>query len=213
MPAKSSKRRTITKKPISSPEPAPIPVIPTDAPIASEVLSVPSAEADAPIELTGALANPEESPVEATNRWLYRAGIIGAIGIVVLSIVIWTISQTTTRPTSLVPIPTPEVTVPTVTAAPVMTDKSLWLFEVYNGSGVAGRAGTIAQKLRASGYQVIVVGNADTLQTGSVLRVRPALSFELPRLIQELSSIVPIATSSADLSGVTTASAILTIGR
>lgn len=213
MPVKPAKRRIAVKKPIQVPQTPPVPVVDTEAPIASEVLSVPSVQADAPIELTGALAEPEESPVEAQNRWIYRAGIFVTIGIMVVSVGIWVMAHGVVQAPSAGPTPTPIVTAIPSPQAVLVVDKSAWVFDVYNGSRVPGKAGAVAGQIRALGYQVATVGNADKIRTGSVLRVRPAVSSSLVHVIQELSAVVSIGTSSADLSGTTTASAVLTIGR
>ena len=53
-------------------------------------------------------------------------------------------------------------TIPTPTLVPpVVLNKNDWAFEVLNGSGKAGEAAKASEKIKALGYEVIKVGNAE----------------------------------------------------
>lgn len=161
------------------------------------------------IDLTHALANPEESPVERANSRIFRVSIIGFCCIAVLAGVLAVLSQrmdTNERrqlvsEEAAVPVPTPTVSVQT-----------MFTIAVQNGTGKAGEASRMAERLTGAGFSVGSIGNAPARETQTSLHVRPSDALRIDDLIASLSSIVTVSSHAADL-GDGTESARLILGR
>jgi hypothetical protein len=84
---------------------------------------------------------------------------------------------------------------PTPTPTPVSVSIS-----VLNGSGVVGAAGTAAEKLRAAGFEVVNIGNADrsNYKKTRVTAKRP-LDPKILEALGKTSDQVDIATGSGDV--------------
>lgn len=106
-----------------------------------------------------------------------------------------------------------EVKTPKVKEQKTTFDKSEWVFEVLNGSGVAGRAGKAAQKLESLGYIVIEIDNADkqTYTLTEVSVIKDKLD-QAEILLEDLQTKFPSATLSGEFATDSTASARIIIG-
>lgn len=110
--------------------------------------------------------------------------------------------------------PTPT---PSATAEPTPTPKALnrsdWSMEVLNGSGVTGAAKKIADQLKALGYPVVKVGNADKDDyTSNQFFVKKGLEDSVNLVILDIKDIIKIASISGELKD-STASARIIIGK
>lgn len=91
--------------------------------------------------------------------------------------------------------------------------RSEWSFEILNGSGVAGAAKKMADKIQELGYPVVKVGNAekDNYAESQIL-VRAGLEAKIGLVVADLKDIVKIATFAGELKE-GTASARIIIGK
>ncbi len=106
----------------------------------------------------------------------------------------------------------PTAVVSTATPAPEV-DKSEWIFEVLNGSGVAGAAGIVADGLTSAGYSVVKTDNADTSDYSETqILVKSVLKDKVDLLITDLKDIVKISTVAGELTD-STASARIILGK
>ena len=67
---------------------------------------------------------------------------------------------------------------------PVVSVKPV--FAVFNGSGIAGAAGKMKTKIEAAGYEVVEVGNADTIQTGTTVEISSEVASQEVEIINIL---------------------------
>jgi len=204
MPAK---KKSVRKK-IISPSASVVPT-PMAKPVVPEV-PVPQSFDETAFEKTSALD--EETTIIRGNRTWVWLGMAITILIVVLTVIAGIFLTTAPNVAKTAILPTPSVAVTTTLAPTPAYSKASLTFEVLNGSGVAGAAGMVAQKLRDAGFVVVAVGNADGTQATSTLQVQFSLSGSLSQIVKDVSGVVPVSSSSADLQG-STASARLTIGK
>lgn len=105
---------------------------------------------------------------------------------------------------------------PTSTITPTPTPKTLnrsqWSFEVLNGSGVTGAAKKLADSLKALGYQVVKVANADKDYTKNEFFVQEDLMVNIDSIVADIKDIIKIASISGKLKD-STASARIIIGK
>lgn len=105
---------------------------------------------------------------------------------------------------------------PTSTITPTPTPKTLnrseWSFEVLNGSGVTGAAKKLADSLKALGYQVVRVANADKDYTKNEFFVQEDLMVNIDPIVADIKDIIKIASISGKLKD-STASARIIIGK
>jgi hypothetical protein len=117
--------------------------------------------------------------------------------------------------------PTPE---PTSTPKPKPTsdpvdkatglDRSELSIEAQNGSGIEGAAGEASDTLKAFGYDVVSIGNADNFDYENiVIQVKSTKSEFLSLLKKDLGTSYTIGTTSADLSTSSSADALVIIGK
>lgn len=113
---------------------------------------------------------------------------------------------------SFAPTPTPSAT-PAPTQAPKVLDRSQWSLEVLNGSGIAGEAKRLADKLIELGYPVVKTGNADksTYETTQFL-VKEEMQADVDLMVADIKDIIKIASMSGQLED-STASARIIIGK
>lgn len=194
-----SPRRTVSKTP---------PSVSVDAALAVDSLvKAPLPDSAASVDLTHALANPEESRVERANSRVFRLSIIGFCCIAVLAGVLAVLSQQmdtnekSEKEAVIVPSPMPTVSV-----------QAVFTIAVQNGTGKAGEASRIAQRLTGAGFSVGSIGNASARETQTSLHVRPSDALRIDDLIASLSSIVTVSSHAADLVD-GTESARLILGR
>ncbi len=112
-----------------------------------------------------------------------------------------TATPSPTAKTTLTPIPTKGATGGSVDKATGL-DRAKLSIIVQNGSGVAGAAKTMGDKLTALGYSVSSVGNAatsDYVQTE--IHVKTASSSYIPLLKKDLGTDYTIGTSASDYTG------------
>lgn len=112
----------------------------------------------------------------------------------------------------------PENPVPSATQIPTPTPQSVlnradWSFEVLNGSGAAGLAKKIADKLKDLGYPVIKTGNADRDDyPKTAIFVKSSLKDKLDLVIADIKDVIKIASVAGELKE-GTASARIIIGK
>jgi len=93
-------------------------------------------------------------------------------------------------------------------------DRSELTVEVQNGSGVAGAAGEASDQLKALGYDVVLVGNADNFDyEKTVIQVKSTKSQFLSLLKKDLGTNYNIGTASADLTATSSADALVIVGK
>lgn len=111
-----------------------------------------------------------------------------------------------------VPIASPSPELPS--PKPIL-DRSEWIFEVLNGSGIAGEAAKSAQLLRERGFLVIKVSNVASPSAETQLYVSEASLAEADLLLEDLEEKFAIASLSGLLQAVgdSTATARLVIGK
>lgn len=101
---------------------------------------------------------------------------------------------------------------PTTTPTPDL--KSEFIIDVLNGSGRSGQARINADKLLGLGFRIGRVGNASSSNLEkNILEVSPGTAEKYANLISQISSEFKVATVTAEITGDTTASAVLIIGR
>jgi hypothetical protein len=116
-----------------------------------------------PVEKTEE-SSEEVPPIEKANKKLFLLGagvfvatviITGAVGFFIINATQNNGKETTsdTKKTEISPSPTSE--------PKTVFKREEWSFEVLNGSGVIGAAAKASDKLKALGYKVEKVGNAD----------------------------------------------------
>lgn len=71
-----------------------------------------------------------------------------------------------------------QVSEPVVAVKPV--------FAIFNGSGISGAAGKLKIKIEAAGYEVVEVGNADAVQTGTTVEISSALENQKDEIVNIL---------------------------
>lgn len=100
----------------------------------------------------------------------------------------------------------------TPTPTPNTLNRSEWSFEVLNGSGVTGAAKKLADSLKALGYQVVRVANADKDYTKNEFFVQEDLMVSIDAIVADIKDIIKIASISGKLKD-STASARIIIGK
>lgn len=121
-------------------------------------------------------------------------------------------AEPTETPTSA-PTSTPKPTSDPVDKATGL-DRSELSVEIQNGSGIEGVAGKASDTLKALGYNVTAVGNADNFDyEGTVIQVKSTKSDYLALLKKDLGSDYTIGTTSADLSADSSSDALVIIGK
>lgn len=129
-------------------------------------------------------------------------------------------------PTDTVETPTPEespteapTATPTgtkTTPAPTLSgglDRSDLSIEIQNGSGVAGAATKMSDKLKALGYDISSTGNADNFDYAeTIIQVASSEKAYLDILKKDLSDDYTIKSATADLTG-SDADALIIIGK
>lgn len=108
--------------------------------------------------------------------------------------------------------PPKSATTPTPSPTPKTLNRSQWSFEVLNGSGVTGAAKKLADSLKALGYQVVKVANADKDYTKNEFFVQEDLMANIDSIVTDIKDIIKIASISGKLKD-STASARIIIGK
>lgn len=106
----------------------------------------------------------------------------------------------------------PPISTITPTPTPNTLNRSEWSFEVLNGSGVTGAAKKLADSLKALGYQVVRVANADKDYTKNEFFVQEDLMVSIDAIVADIKDIIKIASISGKLKD-STASARIIIGK
>lgn len=116
----------------------------------------------------------------------------------------------TTKPTV---IPTTRPTANPVDKATGL-DRSTLSLEVQNGSGEFGAASKASEALKAFGYHIIAIGNADSFNyETATIKIKSDKSDFLSLLKKDLGFNYTIGSASADLSASSSADAIVIIGK
>lgn len=165
-----------------------------------------------------AQALPTESPLPAAseldrkNKRLFVLGSLALLLIVLATVsvlfVYWRKPPETEK--KITPVAVISSPGPTTQAT---FNREEWLFEVLNGSGIAGAAAEAAVKLTTLGYKVIKIGNAsEQTYTTSQLFVAPNLVDQSHLILDDLEIEFGIASFSGQLTD-STASARLIVGK
>jgi len=84
-----------------------------------------------------------------------------------------------------------QVSEPVVSVKPV--------YAVFNGSGISGAASKLKAKIEAAGYEVVEVGNAETVQNGTTVEIVPELLSQKEEIMKILD--VPNVPAGPGLAG------------
>ena len=221
---------------IPPPVPAETPLPKAPTPPAKTVTKAPSANAESSLDqvLTETAPPPKPAPSPSSaiikpvtsdanlGDDMSKSGsnfllIIITVFALILAVVGWLLyfNAKGTLNLAIIPLRGPQPTAtPAPTSAPTPTPnprKSITL-EVLNGSGAPGIAGTTADELKALGYQIGAVGNADK-QTYKVTEVNEAKNFtQSAMLMSDLTTNFGPATNSSVLQ-TSSASARIVVGK
>lgn len=139
---------------------------------------------------------------------IFLIAIFLATGALIVAVNKFAGEEKTPKPVTLELKPQPESN-----PAPTL-DKSQWVFEVLNGSGIAGAAGKAAKKLETLGYTVVEIGNADKQNYPTTQLFVAKKQFDNADLLMEhLKTEFPSVTLSGKLATDSTASARIIVGR
>lgn len=125
--------------------------------------SVPDISKDAPLKAESVDDDSDDTPkLEKKNKKIFIIGVLLA-GVLLLSTVALGFyffgGQDTVEETAVEVEEAEEEPAPTLEITELVRED--WTIEVLNGSGVAGAAGELQEKLEDLGYEVLEVGNAD----------------------------------------------------
>lgn len=170
----------------------------------------PTVDKNAPLKVEEIEEKEEDGVQEKSNKMLFLAGggilliiLLATLGFFVLSSKEMPQENKKTEIKTETPTPTPK---------PALI-RSEWSLEVLNGSGVAGVAKKLAERLREKGYQVISAGNADKdSYTESQIYVSSAFKERIDLLIADVKDVVKIASIAGELKD-STASARIIVGK
>jgi len=193
-----------------------IPAIDENAPLEIEKVieapEIPTIDKNAPLKIDEAKEKEESEPQDKTNKKLFILGGI-VLGIVMAATIALFIFYSTQLKKTKIEKVTVEVSPTPVVVQKQTLIKSDWSFEVLNGSGVAGVAKEVADRLEALGYKVVEIGNADDQDyEGNELLVKEDMSETLDLVIADLESAIKITTVSGILKD-STASARIILGK
>jgi hypothetical protein len=73
-----------------------------------------------------------------------------------------------------------QVSEPVVSVKPV--------YAIFNGSGISGAAGKLKAKIEAAGYEVVEVGNAETVQNGTTVEISNLVSNQKDEILQTIGT-------------------------
>ncbi len=125
-------------------------------------------------------------------------------------------AETPTPEESPTETPTTTPTVTKTTPSPTLSaglDRSDLSIEIQNGSGVAGAATKMSDKLKALGYDISSTGNADNFDyEETVIQVTSSKKAYLDMLKKDLSGDYTIESATADLTD-SDAEALIIIGK
>ena len=220
MPADKDKPKAPTPPSKAENESAPQSLIMTTVPVSSESKSaepkIPPPSEDIKDEV---VSEPQEQSeeVETTSSKnqsrLYVFGIVVAVIALVATIVLLYIraqqaidgqnKQEVAEEVTEEPTPTPE---------PTPIPKSDITIDVLNGSGISGLAGTTADTFKDLGYEILEIGNADSIE-GNQIYINPDIDEDLLSLLfEDLEDELDISSSSGELKD-STASAQIILGK
>jgi hypothetical protein len=154
------------------------------------------------------LETEKDQKEQRISRFWYIGGFVFVGGILVLSLGGFYLSQKLPKEIPETPIPTSIPVMPTPT--PSFTP-SKWHVEVLNGSQIKGSANKIADQLRQDGFIVDSIGNAQTARVvqESQVEIAPGFLSDKEEFFKRISSILPHATYSGELSSSFSASIII----
>lgn len=139
---------------------------------------------------------------------LILIAILAAVGWFAVSLFSGSSGETKPTQTTVTESPTPT---PTPEPSPAI-NKSEWSFEILNGSGEAGLAKKIGDRIKALGYEVVKVGNADKSDYATTqIFVKNVLKDKVNLIVADLKDAVKIASYAGELKD-STASARIILG-
>lgn len=128
----------------------------------------------------------DETMTVAIREWYVGIGIF-ALFIVVLGSILWSYGQLNQKIT-----PSPEkmeIVASNVPSPTPIISEIKPIYAVWNGSGVAGAAGKLAEQLTAAGYEVVETKNAPATVEGTQVEVTSELSRQRGVMEGELSKL------------------------
>lgn len=154
----------------------------------------------------------DDDPQEKSNRNLFLLGGIGLTIIVLLTGGFFLFSTRDIQKEKKAPVAVAPIPMPTEVPERALV-KSDWQMEVLNGSGIAGLAKKVAEKIKGLDYQVVKTGNADKddYQTTQIW-VKKDLLDKADLIIADLKDVVKIASVAGELTE-GTASARIILGK
>lgn len=130
-----------------------------------------------------------------------------------------TLEVTPTSIPTLTPAPTTKATptkkpTPTKEASSSATSSKGLIVRVLNGSGISGRAASLADYLKGLGYEIGGTGNADSSDYDkSTITIKSGKSDLLSALKTDVATKYEVGTTSATLSSTETYDALVIIGK
>lgn len=139
----------------------------------------------------------DEIMIKARREWYVGVGIF-VVFVMIVGGVVWGYGQLTqgAKPSSekleIVVSATPSPTPTVVEVKPI--------YAVWNGSGVAGEAGKLADKLKESGREVVEIKNAPENIVGSQVEISTELASQRSLIEEELNKMgIKVASWMTDL--------------
>lgn len=138
------------------------------------------------------MENPVEDEVMTTAKKEWKIGlVVFGLFAVMLGGTVWVytlnnqkiseVSKSVNQDTSEVSKSVDQqVSEPVVSVEPV--------FAIFNGSGIPGAAGKLKTKIEAAGYEVVEVGNADEVQTGTTVEISNLVSNQKDEILKTIGT-------------------------
>lgn len=201
MPAKSPQKKEIRTEPpeLETPHPQILPQATKSTESSQDAIDLEAMLED----------DAEESVLEKKNIWLYRAGIAVTVGIIFVTLAVFTVYLNAPKADKQVKEAPQELA--QMTPTPIAFRPGDITIEVLNASGVAGAAARAAAALEAKGYSITGTGNTKK-QTATQLMISQSVQPSIQTFLKaDIASLFDISSGSAALTG-STASARLIIG-
>ena len=140
-----------------------------------------------------------ENPVEdeimtgAKKEWKIGLVVFGVF-VILLGGTVWAYTlnnQKISEVSKSVDQKTSEISLPaqagkSVVSEPVVSVKPV--YAVFNGSGISGAASKLKAKIEAAGYEVVEVGNAETVQNGTTVEISNLVSNQKDEILKTIGT-------------------------
>lgn len=198
-------------------KPEPVPTVDPNAPLAIDKLTkspdeIPIFDKNAPLKVEQVNQPPsdEDEPGAKSNKLLFMLGGLFLLVVVLATVafLIFYLKSPSQKETTLIP----SSVTPTASATPSFS-RADWTLEVLNGTSTLGAAKRLADQLKALGFKIVKISNADKkTYTENKLLVTKSLIDQADQLIHDLKGTFKVASVSAELED-STASARLILGK